>query len=91
MRVSSPNYRLTACYSTDTGFCMELNRAGVGRAVNYSPATGFYFKDRSHTSTPPYAFRSVKIILYFVPLSSLTLQISVVLFVAICVTATVSL
>jgi hypothetical protein len=25
----------TACYSTGTGLCLELNRAGVGRAVNW--------------------------------------------------------
>jgi len=32
---------------------LELNRADGGRAVNHSHLSGFYFKDRSHNSTPP--------------------------------------
>jgi len=38
--ISTPNYGMTAYYSAGTGLCLKLNRAGVVRAVNHSPATG---------------------------------------------------
>ena len=38
--IFSPNYRLTAYYSSGTGLCLELTIAGVGRAINHSPAAG---------------------------------------------------
>jgi hypothetical protein len=77
---------------TGTGSCLELNRAGVGRAVNRSPSPGSYFKERSQTSTPPYtSLWLVEIIVHFVPLSNLTVPIPFVLSVTIFVTATVSL
>jgi hypothetical protein len=77
---------------TGTGMCLEMNRAGVGRAVNHSPSPGVLFKERSQTSTPSYtSLWPLEIIVHFVPLSSLTVPITFVLFVTICVTATVSL
>jgi len=50
----------TASYSTGAGLCLELNRAGVGRAVNHYPATVFKFKERSLTSTHPYIFMACR-------------------------------
>jgi hypothetical protein len=79
--------------------CLELKENEKGVKLS-TAVTGLYFKERSHTYTPPYppSWR-VDIILHLVPLSSLTVPIavvlfvtiSVVLFVTISVTATVSL
>ena len=95
-RYTSPKVQ-TVCmlhtdwYSVGNGLCLELNRVGMGCAVNHSTVTSFQLKQKIHTSTHHIPSLPVHVILYFVPLSSLTVSISLVLFVTICVIATVRL
>ena len=81
----------TASYSTGTGLCLELNRAGGGSGFNHSTATVFKFKERRLASTHPYMFMACRNNIIFLSLTRVTVPSSVVLFVTVSVTATVSL